>query len=150
MTPKTITLDELQTASQKVIEEQERLAELSGKQFSGMEVGALVEELGKRFDPKDSAVIVHFKLTKDDINAAMNNRFYRGTGQKLLMGAAIIILALLLAAKYVPQFPTMAYYIGVVVVAGVFVLLYSRKQKAFKRHLSKGSPAIQKMRLGED
>lgn len=146
---KTITPDDVALASQTIIEEREKLAEMTGEPFDGVPMNELLGELDKRLDPQASAVVVHFKLTRDDVNVVMNNRFFRSTGQKLLMGAAIIILLLLMAVKYVPAFPAMAYYIGAVVVGGVFVMVYSRKQRAYKKQLSKGSPAIKKLNLGD-
>jgi hypothetical protein len=145
----TITPEDVANISQKVIEEREKLADAKGEEFTGVPVNVLLNELTNRLNSKDSAIVVHFKLTKDDINAAMNNRFFKVTGQKLLMGAIIIILALLAMVKYIPAFPPVVYYVGVIIVGGGLAVLYSRKQKAFKRQLAKGSP-VKNLRLGEE
>jgi hypothetical protein len=146
---KTITPDEIALLSQKIIEEREKLSDITGEAFNGVSVETLLSELSKKLDPKDSAIVVHFKLSKDDINAAMNNRFFKATGQKLLMGAIIIILALLMMVKYIPAFPAIIYYLAVIVVGGGLAVLYSKKQRAFKRALAKGS-AVKNLHLGEE
>jgi hypothetical protein len=137
---KTLTPDDVALATERIITEQEKLSAQKGEPFSGVPANKLIAELGNRIGPEYSAINVHFKLTREDINALANSRFYKRTGQKILMGAGIIILVLLLLTNQLRIIPPVGYYIAVAVVALGFVTLYGKKQREYKRELAKGIP----------
>lgn len=74
------------------------------------------------------------KFDKHDINAVANGRFFRKSGQKLLMLMAIIILGLAMVVNYTPV-PTYLYYGAIAVVGIVFFYMYAKKQAIARKEL---------------
>lgn len=136
---KTITEQYLNTLSVNIIKESEKQAELLGNSFNGLTGDQLYQaikgHLGGEFIVKPEQQV---KFSRYDINAVANSRFYRKSGQQLLMGLAIVVLLLVMAIRYIPNMTALGYNISYTVcgaIALVFVFVYSRKQSRARKEL---------------
>jgi hypothetical protein len=146
-----MTPQQLEGITESIIAEKERAAERKREDFVGIPKKDFLMELSQRIDDECSFVKVHLKLNSQDINAVANRRFFDEIGQKLLMGTAVIILALILLLKILPGMPLSVYYVliaTIAVILGGFIVIYRRKQLKFKREFAKTVPGG-KLELGK-
>lgn len=133
---KIITEQHFSNLVDGVIREKEKLAEKQHEVFTGVSQDDLIDEVavkvgGKFMVKRENPV----RFSKDDINAVANNRFYRKTGLKILMGAIIILLALSMLVNYLQVIHPYVYYGLCGVTAIVFVYIYSSKQAKARKEL---------------
>jgi hypothetical protein len=112
-----------------IIKEKQDIAEKEHKQFNGVNGSDLVVEIEKHLG-KGWVVAPPQKLSVEDVNAIANARFFKQTGQKLLMGMTIVILGLAVVARYLTLTPLgiNIFYTIFGMVALSFIWVYTRKQ----------------------
>ena len=133
---KAITERQLYDIIADILNKEEKKSEKAGIPFTGLaneDLNALIEERvgGEWVLKKEQA----FKLTKSDINAIANNRYYRRTGVKILMGAVIILLALSIMANNLQFLPPAVFYGLCGASAIALVYLYSSGQAKTRKSL---------------
>lgn len=119
-----------------IIAEKQKIAEKQHEIFMGVSQDDLMDEVavkvGGKFVVKREQPV---KFSKSDINAVANNRFYRKTGLKLLMGAVIILLGLSMLTNNFQVINPYVYYGLCGITAIVFVYVYSSKQAKARKEL---------------
>lgn len=133
---KQVSVSQLETIASHILHDKEELAKLKHSQFVGVTSDEVLTELDKRLGnswmlKKDNPV----KLNDDDIAALANSRFYKKTGQKLMMAWALIVAILAVFTMTVKVLPLPLYYAMAIVVTGVFLVIFSRKQKVVRNEL---------------
>jgi hypothetical protein len=136
---KTITAQQLEGVIENIIHDKEEQAKLRKETFTGITENEVIDGIVKRLGV-DWVLVKEppLKLSKDDLNAVANSRFYRKTGGKLLMGLAIIVLGLAILTLTVPLIPPKIYYVVITLVAVGFVYMYSKKQREARKELWTG------------
>ena len=122
-----------------ILKEREKQIEKLGQPFDGLTADDLSREVeniigGKWKIKREQSV----KFSKADINAVAGARFFKETGQRILMVVAIIILGLSVVVRYIPSMTSLyynIYYTIVGIVALVFIYVYSRKQSKVRKEL---------------
>ena len=133
---KTVTVSQFEATISHVIHDREELAKLKQTPFNGVSADEVYTDLEKRLGKdwtlkKDNPV----KLNEDDISALANSSFYKKTGQKLMMAWALIIAILAVFTMTVKVLPLSLYYGLAIVVTGVFLVIFSRKQRVVRNEL---------------
>ena len=138
---KFITVGYYNSLVDGILKEKEKQAKSSGHPFDGISEGELTREINKHivgeWKIKSEQPV---KFTKADINSVASGRFYRTTGVKMLMGLVIIILAVAVVVKYIPNMTTLHYNIYYTLCGAValgFIYIYSRKQAKIRKDLWK-------------
>lgn len=133
---KTVTEQHLGVIIQEIMEDQRKVSKGVGEHFTGVSERVIHDELDKRLGREWTLVENRaLKLTRYDIGSIASGRFLREGGQKLLMIWGIIALGLLLLAQWIHIVPTIVYWI-LECIAGVwFLLIYYRKQQAFRKEI---------------
>lgn len=122
-----------------IVKQKEKLAEQQHVSFTGLTNDELWKEinncLGNQWTvEKDRQV----KFTKADINAVASARFYRKSGIQLLMGMSIIVLALAVIFKNIPNMTMVGYNIFYTLIGAIvlcFLYIYSRKASKVRKEL---------------
>jgi hypothetical protein len=135
---KTVTVTQLESVISHIIHDTESLDKLKKQSFMGVRSDSVLVELDKRLGNdwmlvKDNPV----KLDKDDIAALANSRFFKKMGQKLMMAWALIVVVLAMLTLTVKVLPLSLYYGIAIVVTGIFLVIFSRKQRAEREGLSR-------------
>jgi len=136
---KVITEQQLNTVIEAIVKEQESRAKSLGQTFNGVTESDIFTELGKRIGTgwvvrKESPI----KFSKEDINYVANGRFYKKTGQKILMLAGILALALVNMMRWLPMLPDAVYYGLFLVSAVALIYAYGKKQRQARKELWDG------------
>ncbi len=134
----TITAQNFADIIENIVADGEKLAELQRQPFVGVNNNEVLAELSQRLG--NSWIITKtppVNFSKDDIDAVANHRFYKRSGQKLLMLWALIILALLQLVVWLPIINNYTYYGISFIVTLWFVAYYSRKQNKVRNELRK-------------
>ncbi len=137
---KVITVRQIESVLDHIMHDREELAKLKKETFMGVNQHEVMMELEKRLGvnwvlQKDPPV----KLSKDDIIAVANNRFFRKLGMKLLMAWAIVILAFAILTLTLRILPLPFYYGLSGIVTAVFLFVYSKKQNRMRNELKQAA-----------
>ena len=133
---KAITISQLESALSHILHDKEEQAKVTRTMFIGVTAKDALAELERRMGndwvlKKDSPV----KLNKDDIAALANSRFYKKTGQKLMLAWALVIAILSMMTMTVRVLPLSLYYGIAIVITGVFLVIFTKKQRVVRKDL---------------
>jgi len=131
---KTLTPSQVTGLLDAILTDKEKAASTIGQPFTGLSSEDAFAEIGRRVSDK---WMIHrptaLQWAKADFNSVANNRFLRGTGLMLLMGLCIVLLVLSIITTTFAILPLWVYEILVIIVAGIFVLVFSRKRTQARR-----------------
>lgn len=133
---KTITISQFESALSHILHDKEEQAKVTRTMFIGVTAKDALAELERRMGndwvlKKDSPV----KLNKDDIAALANSRFYKKTGQKLMLAWALVIAILSMMTMTVRVLPLSLYYGIAIVITGIFLVIFTKKQRVVRKDL---------------
>lgn len=133
---KAITASQLETTIGHILHDKESQAKVTQSMFIGVTAKEVSAEIEKRLGTdwilkKDSPV----KLNKDDIAALANSRFFKKTGQKLMMGWALVVVILAMFTMTIKVIPLPVYYGSAILITGAFLVVFSQKQRAVRKEL---------------
>ncbi|MDD4876768.1 MAG: hypothetical protein PHQ86_06555 [Dehalococcoidales bacterium] len=120
----------------EILKEKQQQAHVSSQPFIGVTDEELQNEIGKRLGKPWAVEIRKVTLSVKDVNALAGARFFAETGRSLLMALAIIILALSVGVKYIPNMTALyynLYYTLCGAVALIFIYIYSHKQAKIRK-----------------
>lgn len=139
---KIITEQYFNSIVEGIIKEKEKQADQAKQPFIGLSSDELWGEIGRQLEvqPGEKWMVKRqpMKFTKQDINAVASGRFYRKTGVQLLMALVIILLAMSVAVRYIPDITSLGYniYYTLCGLVGLgFIYIYSRKQAKVRKEL---------------
>jgi uncharacterized membrane protein YuzA (DUF378 family) len=120
-----------------IISEKREYCDTNHLQFKGISSKELNDEIEKRLGKEWAIDDSTRHLLKSDVNAIANARFFRQTGQRMLMIMAIVVLGLAVVARFIPMTALYAniYYTIVGLVALGFIWIYSKKQAKVRKEL---------------
>jgi len=120
----------------EILKEKQQQAHSTKQPFVGVTDDELQNEIGKRLGHPWAVEIRKVTLSVKDVNALAGARFFQETGRTLLMVLAIVILALSVGVKYIPNMTALyynIYYTLCGVIALIFIYVYSRKQAKIRK-----------------
>ncbi len=133
---KAITEQHLSTVVSDIVNDKKKEAKVVGSTFMGVPKSVMYSELDKRLGIEWVAVEDNVvRITKDDVNAMANGRFFRKTGMRLLMILAIVVLGLATLNTTVRVLPNIAYYILEIGSVLGFMFVFSKKQRESRKEL---------------
>ena len=75
------------------------------------------------------------KLSKKDINAIANSRYFAKSGMKLLIGMIAVIVIMYMLVTWIPAIPDFSLYIVMSIAVLVLFFIYDRGQrKLFRKY----------------
>jgi len=120
----------------EILKEKQQQAHVSRQPFVGVTDEELKNEIDKRLGKPWAVEIRKVTLSAKDVNALAGARFFQETGRSLLMALAIIILALSVGIKYIPNMTALyynLYYTFCGAIALIFIYIYSHKQAKIRK-----------------
>lgn len=125
-----------------VIESKKREAKTKGIPFVGVPSKVLYDEMDKRLGTADWMAVEDevIRITKDDVNAMANGRFFRKAGLRMLMLWAIVVLGLATLNTRLNIFANTVYadaiyYVLESVATVVFMTFFAKGQRQVRREL---------------
>lgn len=131
---KTITKRQYSDIVDDIIQDGKKRSAKTGKPFGGV-VGddlyrVVKQAVGDDFTVKEDE---SFKLSKADINAVANSRYYRSKGGFTLIVATFILVILLSIYQRATLMPPLIFFSLLAFVALGFIWIYSRGQSKIRK-----------------
>ena len=120
----------------EILKEKQQHARNTNQSFVGVTNDELRSEVEKRLGSPWALEIRKVTLSVSDVNALAGARFYKETGQRLLMVLTIIILGLAVVVRWIPNMTALHYNIYYVLcgaIALAFIYSYSHKQAKIRK-----------------
>ena len=136
-----VTQQYLNGVMDEVVEEQKRVAKVRGITFLGVPRNVMYDELDKRLGSDWTTVEDEIvKITKDDVNAMANGRYFRKGGLRMLMLWAIVVLGLATLNTRLDilgntVYGDAVYYVLESVATVIFMTYFARGQRKTRKEL---------------
>ena len=133
---KILTPNQIINTVEEIVTEREKRAKAVGDSFNGVSSEELLSELNMHLGEewaikKDSPM----RLTKEDMNAVANSRFYRKSGIKILLIFALLFMIVLTLMSWFPSIHPYIYYGVLLAELLTFIWYYGKKQKRSRDEL---------------
>ena len=133
---KTVTKQHISALVDDILEAKKKEARAGGVSFVGIPRSVVYAELDRRLGADWVATENDvLRITKDDVNAMANARFFRKVGMRLVMGFIIIVLGLYALNVRVQFVPDMVYYSLEAAAVVAFMFVFAKKQRESRKEL---------------